>query len=162
MRPPNRAFFNALLVVFFSTSLFGQTFTGHVTDSSGAAVARATITIHNQLTNVDIPTKTTDAGTYTAPYLKPGLYSVSAEMKGFQKQIRTDITLDADSTVAVDFTLKVGAVGETVTVAADQVLLDTDNASRNETFASKTVTEVPNNGRDVNMTAMLSTSVNFL
>jgi len=161
MRPLNRAFFNALLVVFLSTGLFGQTFTGHVTDSSGAAVAGATITIHNQLTNVDIPTKTTDAGTYTAPYLKPGLYSVSAEMKGFQKQIRTDITLDADSTVAVDFALKVGAVGETVTVTADQVLLNTDNASRSETFSSKTVTEVPNNGRNIDMTAMLSTSVNF-
>lgn len=161
MKPLNRAFSNALLVAFFSASLFGQTFTGRVTDSSGAAVAGAAIVIHNQLTNVNIPTKTTGAGTYTAPYLTPGLYSVSAEMKGFEKQIRADITLDADSTVAVDFALKVGAATETVTVMADQVLLDTDNASRNETFTSKTVTEVPNNGRDVNMTAVLSTSVNF-
>ena len=75
--------------------------------------------------------------------------------------MRTDITLDADSTVAEDFTLTVGAVGETVTVTADQAVVNTENASRNETFGSKMVTEVPNNGRDVNMTAMLSTSVNF-
>lgn len=161
MRPVNRALFNALLVVFFSTGLFGQTITGHVTDSSGAAVAGSTIIIHNQLTNVDTPSKTTSAGTYTAPYLKPGLYSVSVEMTGFQKQTRTDITLDADSTIAVDFTMKVGAVGETVTVTADQAVVDTENASRNETFGSKMVTEVPNNGRNVDMTAVLSTSVNF-
>jgi len=161
MRPLNRAFLNALLVVFFSTGLFGQTFTGHVKDTTGAAVAGATVTIHNQLTNVDTPSRTTDAGTYTAPYLKPGLYSVSAEMNGFQKQTRTNISLDADSTVAVDFTMKVGAAGETVTVTADQVLLNTDNASRNDTFSSKAVTEIPNNGRNIDMTAVLSTSVNF-
>src|SRR5271157_1973788 len=119
----NRASFSTLFVVLFSTALFGQTFTGHVYDTTGAAVPGATITIHNQLTSVDTRSKTTDAGNYTVPYLKPGLYSVSAEMKGFQEQIRTDITLDADSTVAVDFTLKVGAVvGQTVTVTADQVL----------------------------------------
>jgi len=128
MRPLNRAFFNALLVVFFSTGLFSQTFTGHVTDSSGAAVAGATVTIHNQLTNVNITTKTTGAGDYTAPYLKPGLYTLSAEMTGFKKQVRTDITLDADSTVAEDFTLTVGAVGETVTVTADQAVVNTENA----------------------------------
>jgi hypothetical protein len=88
MRPLNRAFLKTLLktllVVFFSTGLFGQTFTGHVTDSSGAAVAGATVTIHNQLTGVDITTKTTGAGDYTAPYLKLGLYTLSAEMTGFK------------------------------------------------------------------------------
>jgi hypothetical protein len=161
MRSLSYAFLSTLFVAFLSTALFGQEFTGHVKDSSGAAVAGVAITVHNQLTNVDTTTKTTGAGDYAAPYLKAGLYSVSAEMPGFQKQVRTDITLEADSTVAVDFTLKVGAATETVTVTADQVILDTDNASRAETFSAKTVTEVPNNGRDVNMTAMLSTSVNF-
>jgi hypothetical protein len=161
MRPVNRVFLKTLMVVFVSTGLFGQTFTGHVTDSSGAAVAGATVTIHDQLTSVNITTKTTGAGDYSAPYLKPGLYTLSAEMTGFKKQVRTDITLDADSTVAENFTLTVGAVGETVTVTADQAVVNTENASRNETFGSKMVTEVPNNGRNVDMTAVLSTSVNF-
>ena len=67
MRPLNRAFLNALLVVFFSTGLFGQTFTGHVKDTTGAAVAGATVTIHNQLTNVDTPSRTTDAGDLYRP-----------------------------------------------------------------------------------------------
>jgi len=161
MRLLTCAFLSTLVVASFSTALFGQEFTGHVKDTSGAAVAGATITVHNQLTNVDISTKTTGAGDYAAPYLKAGLYSVSAEMQGFQKQVRTDITLDADSTEAVDFTLKVGAIAETVTVKAEEALLNTDNASRNESFSSTMVTEVPNNGRDINMTAALSTSVNF-
>lgn len=151
----------ALLAVCLPTGLLGQEFTGHVKDSSGAVVPDAIITVHNQLTNVDTGTKTTRAGDYSVPYLTPGLYSVSAEMRGFQTQIRTEITLAADSTVAVDFTLHVGSATETVTVNSDQELLDTDNASRSETFSSKVVTEVPNNGRDIDMTAILSTSVNY-
>jgi Carboxypeptidase regulatory-like domain len=156
-----RSLYCALLVACLSTAVYGQQFTGHVKDASGAAVAGASITIHNQLTNIDTRTKTTGTGDYAAPYLKAGLYSVIVDMVGFEKQLRTDINLEADSTVAVDFTLQVGSVAETVSVTADQVLLDTDNASRNETFSSTMVSEVPNNGRDINMTAALSTSVNF-
>jgi hypothetical protein len=161
MRSLNCAFLCTMLVVFSSTALFGQEFTGHVKDASGAAVPGTTITVHNELTNQDISTKTTGAGDYAVPYLKAGQYSVTAEMQGFEKALRTGITLEADSTVAVDFTLKVGSIAETVTVQAEEEMLDTDNASRNENFSSKMVTEVPNNGRDVNMTATLSTSVNF-
>ena len=161
MGSPRRGFSCALFVALCSSVLFAQEFTGHVTDTSGAAVAGATITVHNQLTNIDITTKTTGAGDYTVPYLKAGLYSVSAEMQGFKKQVRTDITLEADSTVAVTFKLEVGAATETVTVKADELRVNTENASRAETFSSTMVAGVPNNGRDVNMTAALSTSVNF-
>ncbi len=161
MKPLTRVFWSTLLLAFCSTASFAQEFTGHVRDASGAALAGANITVYNQLTNQEIKTKTTASGDYAVPYLKPGQYSVTAEMQGFEKQQRTNITLAADSTVAVDFALKVGSVSETVTVEAQEELLDTDNASRNETFSSKMVTEVPNNGRDVNMTATLSTSVNF-
>ncbi len=161
LRSVHGAFLCTLLAMFFSTGLFGQTFTGHVTDSSGAFVPGATITVHNQLTNVDAKTKTTGAGVYTIPYLLPGLYSVSAEMNGFQKQVRSGITLPSDSTVEVDFTLKVGSSAVTVTVSADQEMIDTDNASLSETLPTQTVTEVPNNGRDIDMAAILSTSVNY-
>jgi hypothetical protein len=161
MRSLNCALLSILLVGVFSTTLFGQEFTGHVKDASGAAVSGATVTVHNELTNQDIKTRTTAAGDYAVPYLKAGQYSVTAEMQGFEKQTRANISLESDSTLAVDFMLKVGSIQQTVTVQADEELVDTDNASRNETFSSKMVTEVPNNGRDVNMTATLSTSVNF-
>jgi hypothetical protein len=157
----NRAFLSILFVVVFGAAAFGQEFTGHVADASGAALSGAHITVHNELTNQDIKTKTTPAGDYAVPYLKAGQYSVIAEVQGFEKSLRTHITLEADSTVSVDFVMKVGSVSEAVTVQAEEELVDTDNASRNQTFSSKVVTEVPNNGRDVNMTATLSTSVNF-
>src|SRR5580658_6072910 len=93
-----RAFLSIMLVMFFSAAAFGQEFTGHVKDASGAAVPGVTITVHNELTNQDIKTKTTAAGDYAVPYLKAGQYSVIAEMQGFEKQLRTKITLEADST----------------------------------------------------------------
>jgi len=161
MRSLKCALSSILLVVAFSITLFGQEFTGHVKDTRGAAIPGAIITVHNELTNQDIKTKTTAAGDYAVPYLKAGQYSVTAEMQGFEKEARANVSLEADVTLAVDFILKVGSIQQTVTVQADEELVDTDNASRNETFSSKMVTEVPNNGRDVNMMGTLSTSVNF-
>jgi len=161
MRFWRHVFLSALIAAFFSSALFGQEFTGHVKDPSGAVISGATIVIHNELTNVDTRTKTTSAGDYSVPYLTPGLYSIRAEMKGFQKQVRTGITLSADSTVAVDFTLSVGSTAVTVTVNANEALLNTDNASLSQTIPGEVVTEVPNNGRDIDLTAILSTSVNY-
>lgn len=150
-----------LILVIPSAASFAQEFTGHVKDSTGAVLPGATIIVHNQLTNQEVKTKTTGSGDYSVPYLAPGQYSLTAQMQGFQQEVRANITLAADSTVAVDFVLQVGSVAESVTVQADEVMLDTENANRDTTFSSNTVTEVPNNGRDVNMTAALSTSVNF-
>ncbi len=146
----------AVLVVFFSAALLGQEFTGHVTDPSGAAIAGATITVHNQPTNVDVTTKTTATGDYTVPYLKPGLYSVSAVMTGFQKQVQTDITLDVDRTLTINFKLPLGSISETVTVKASQSFLDTAKADVGETIENERVTELPLNGRDPLMLANLS------
>src|ERR1700733_11216849 len=87
MRSLNCALLSILLVAVFSTALFGQEFTGHVKDASGAALSGATVIVHNELTNQDIKTKTTAAGDYTVPYLKAGQYSVTAEMQGFEKQM---------------------------------------------------------------------------
>src|ERR1035438_8467061 len=75
-----------------------QQFEGHVVDSSGALIQGATVIIHNEETGVDIVVKTTDAGDFTAPYLKPGIYTITAKMTGFKKLSKTHIHLDVDQT----------------------------------------------------------------
>ncbi len=55
---------------------------------TGALIAGATVTIHNEGTGTDIVVKTTGAGDYTAPYLKPGTYTVTAGMAGFKELAR--------------------------------------------------------------------------
>lgn len=141
----------------FSTALFGQnaTFTGHVSDSSGAAVAKARITVQNQETGVDISTMTTGAGDYTVPYLRPGRYAVSAEAAGFEKQNKINIELQVSQVAVINFTLQVGSVVTSVTVNSE-ALLDAGKADLGEVVENTRVTELPLNGRDPNMLSILN------
>jgi hypothetical protein len=144
----------------FSTALFGQnaTFTGHVSDPSGAAIAKAQITVHNEETGVNISTTTTKAGDYAVPYLRPGSYSVSGEATGFQKQNKINITLQVSQVAVIDFKLGVGQVAETITVNGE-ALLDAGKADRGEVVENTRVTELPLNGRDPNMLSILNAGV---
>src|ERR1700754_175840 len=107
-------------ILFLPAVLSGQQFTGRVTDSSGAAVSKAKVTVLNQATNVASSTTTTGAGDYTVPYLKPGLYNVSVSAPGFDLETKTDITLQVSQTLSLDFVLKVGSVNLTVSVSGEQ------------------------------------------
>ena len=99
----------AVLVVLLAASgmAFGQagatgTILGTVTDSTGAIIPNVKVTVTNTATNVAFHTVTSSAGDYNAPSLNPGIYSVSAEAKGFQKSITTGFKLDVDQKVRVD------------------------------------------------------------
>src|SRR5713226_3062278 len=109
-----------------------QTFaeiTGVVTDASGGLVVGAGITVTNPETNLTRTTKTNNAGYYTFPSLLPGVYSVKAEMQGFQGEIRTRVELQVEQVARIDFQLKVGSLAETVEVTGGAPLLTTENAA---------------------------------
>lgn len=150
-----RASFLILVLTLVSCALFAQRFTGRVTDPSGAVVPKADVTVHNQKTNVDINTKTTDSGVYTVPYLNPGLYTVSAEAAGFRKALKTDITLEVGQTAVIDLPLQVGSANDSVTVRADAELLDYGKADSGEVIENTRVTEMPLNGRNPFMLSTL-------
>jgi hypothetical protein len=125
-----------------------QQFVGHVADTTGAAVPGATVTIRSEGTGLDVVVKTTGAGDYTAPYLKPGKYSVTASMAGFQTVSKTHINLDVDQTSKMDFALQVGNVNETLTVNADAAQIELAKADRGETIEFERVQELPLDGRN--------------
>jgi len=149
-----------LLATLCSVSAWGQAFTGRVTDHTGASVPKASITVHNVATNSDVKTTTTGAGDYTVPYLKPGIYQISASAPGFEMTVRTGLDLQVDQTATVDFTLKVGAATETVTVQADS-LIDFAKADAGEVVENTRVTELPLNGRDAGMLSELVAGASF-
>jgi hypothetical protein len=126
-----------------------QQFEGHVVDSSGALIQGATVIIHNEETGVDIVVKTTDAGDFTAPYLKPGIYTITAKMTGFKKLSKTHIHLDVDQTSKIDFALPLGNVSETMTVTADSVTIELAKADRGEIIETERISEMPINGRQI-------------
>src|SRR5438045_1807331 len=91
---------------------------GTVSDPSGALIPGVTITVTNEGTTQSRQAITNETGTYRVEPLQSGSYTVSAELSGFKKEIRTRINIDVDARVRMDFTLQVGQVSETVDVKA--------------------------------------------
>lgn len=149
-----------LLAALLSVQAWGQTFTGHVTDATGAVIAKASITVHNVLENSDVVTTTTGTGDYTVPFLKPGSYKVTASAGGFKTSVHTGLVLQTDQTSTVNFSLGVGAVTESVTVSGDS-LIDFGKADNGEVIENTRVTEIPLNGRDPGMLSQLSAGASW-
>ena len=122
---------------------FSTGITGRVADTSGAVIPKATVTAHNQLTNVDIHTISSSSGDFTFTSLKPGLYDISATAPGFDTAAETGIHLQLEATVTVKLTLKPGTVQESVSVRADEVLLDQTHADRGVTYSTEELEQSP-------------------
>jgi hypothetical protein len=135
------------------------TIAGTVTDATGAVVPRALVIVTNVQTGITVKTEATDAGTYVVPSLRPGDYSISAESKGFQRTVRTGVTLQVAQVARIDVTLQTGAVTEAVEVVGATPLLDTVTSSRGSVIDQKKIVELPLNGRDYNQLALLSPGV---
>jgi carboxypeptidase family protein/TonB-dependent receptor-like protein len=135
------------------------TIAGTVTDATGAVVPHAVVIVTNVQTGISVRTEATEAGTYLVPSLRPGDYSISAESKGFQKTVRTGVTLQVAQVARIDVTLQTGAVTEAVEVVAATPLLDTLTSSRGSVIDQKKIVELPLNGRDYNQLALLSPGV---
>ena len=142
-----------LILLAFGRSLFAQagatgTILGTVTDSAGAVVTNAKITVTNTATKVASQTLSNSAGDYNVPALNPGTYTVMAEAIGFQKEVVSSFTLTVNQHARVDFALKPGAVTETVTTTAQAVSLDTDTAEMANLVSQQQVEDLPLNGRN--------------
>ena len=110
-----------LLAVISGPLAFGQTIfgriSGTVTDTSGAVIPNASVTIRNNATNLERTTTTDDEGFYTVTNLPVGNYTISVEQTGFKKSVQTDNVLAADTRLTVNLTLEPGSVSETVEVS---------------------------------------------
>ena len=107
---------------------FRGTILGRITDPSGAAVAGAAVEVVNTATNAAHRTASDETGDYQVPFLVPGEYSVQVESAGFKRVSRQGIRLATNETLALNFTLEIGAATETITVTASAPLLSTANA----------------------------------
>jgi len=121
---------------------------GRVTDSSGALIPGASVTVANAATGITLKTKTNNDGEYTVPFLQPGDYNILVEQTGFVPMRRTGVHLEVDQKAGIDFALNVGAATQTVQVTTDAPLLQTESASTGQGIDSKTVSTMPLNGRD--------------
>ena len=135
------------------------TIAGTVRDASGAVVPGASVTVTNIQTNISARAQAGSDGGYVIPSLRPGDYSVTAESAGFQKTVRTGITLQVAQVARVDVALQAGQLSEAVEVVGETPLLDTLTSSRGSIIDQKKIVDLPLNGRDYNQLALLSPGV---
>src|SRR5579863_6986410 len=135
--------------VFASAQFDAGSITGFVTDSSGAALSQATITITNIGTGFEKTLTTDGRGGFTATSLPIGNYSISAKMAGFAEAKSQTIVLNAGATVNVNLMLNVEAIKETVEVTGTTTTVDTGSSTAGTTLNSTQIGNLPTNGRDV-------------
>src|SRR5690348_18384773 len=115
-----KASLGIVLLLAIAIGAFAQTASvnGIVTDSSQAVMVGATITVTNVETGLRVEAHTNEAGNYTIPLLPVGRYRIAAAMAGFNTQSLPEVKLDVGQVARLDFTLKPGAISETVQVTA--------------------------------------------
>jgi hypothetical protein len=139
-----------------STSILGT-----VTDSSGALIAGAKVTLIEIQTGIKAEQSTSSTGDYNFPLLKVGRYDVMVSKEGFKTESRPGIELELNQKARVDFTLAVGALSETVEIKSDAPILNTEDASLGLVVNSRTIEELPMNGRNIGSLAVLQPGVFF-
>lgn len=122
--------------------------TGTVTDTSGASVPGAAVSIVNLQTKTRAETRSNDTGTYRLPYLPAGEYQLSVEKEGFERSRVDAIRLTVGLTATVNVTLKPGSVQQEVTVSATAVQLEQESFALGNTINVKQITQLPLLGRN--------------
>src|SRR3569833_554515 len=147
--PSMHRFFPLLLVALLLSpaGLLSQTgsatIRGTVTDSSGAVVPAAKVTVRNSATAVSLESETNEHGIYVVPFLRPGTYSVAAVKTGFQATERPGITLQVADDLAIDISLRVGNASSQVTVEAATPLVNTTDSSLGQVIENRRIVELP-------------------
>lgn len=118
------------------------TIVGTVTDPSGAPIPNCKITVANTAKGFNRVYTTSAAGTFTAPKIPLGAYTVAAEARGFRNEIRTEITLNAGQTQRVDFHLMVGETRQRVTVAGNVPKVQTESGTISSVITGNQVTQL--------------------
>src|SRR3954471_5862809 len=135
--------------------IFGRIF-GTVTDATGGAVPNAKVTITDQNKGTDFDVTTNESGNYDKGQLIPGIYSVSVQAPGFQKQQFKDIRVQVDNAARIDASLQPGNVNQTIEVTAAAPTLQADRADVQTTFTAKELIDMPSLGRNAQALELLS------
>lgn len=133
--------------------------TGTVTDSTGAVVSGASVTVKNVGTAAVYNTTTNESGNYTVSQLPIGTYEVRVKQQGFKEFAAEGVEVHTSSNTEVNARLDLGAASETVTVEASDVQVQTASAAVGEVVEGQQVRELPLNGENFMGLVVLSPGV---
>jgi len=141
--------------VFFATPYAraqGETtsaIVGQVTDPSGAAAPGATVTITSRDTGLTRTVNTDGEGRFSFPQLRPGTYSVKVEAPGFEAQENQNVFSGLGEKQAVDFVLRLAQSNQSIEVAGQAPIINTDNANTSTNLNTQALEDLPNPGGDL-------------
>ncbi len=140
------------VLLVFSVAAQAQNYagsiTGTVTDSSGAAIPGATVTVINTGTNATSKATSSGTGSFSVQQLPVGKYEVHVEQANFKEFVAKDVEVHVSTNSEVNAKLDVGNVSEKVTVEADALEVQTTSASLGEVVEGTQVRELPLNGEN--------------
>jgi hypothetical protein len=150
MTRPRFQFCALLLVLLYAGAFaYGQndraTTTGTVTDSTGAVLAGAHVTLTQVATGTSLTGTTNNSGLYTIPGLPVGTYTLTIGHDGFKDYVQTGIILIAAQVLQVNVKMAVGSSAETVTVTGGAPLMDTETATVSMTMEESAIRDLPLN-----------------
>jgi hypothetical protein len=137
-----------LIAALVSAALYGQstgtaTIVGTVTDSTGAVLPNAKVTVRNLGTQFVYEGLTNTSGAYYVPGLSSGSYELTVEAQGFKKFVQSGLVMRINEQPRVDVQLQLGNVTESIQVAGTPPLLETETAGNGQILESELVTRLP-------------------
>jgi len=140
-----------ILILALSAPMYSQivggTLSGTITDTSGGAIVNASVSIKNMATGVSTDVTTNGQGIYNAPNLLPGSYEATVSAAGFETKTLSNIVLAVGAQQVLNFAMKVGTIAEKVEISELAPDLQLASSTISNVVDSKTVVELPLNGR---------------
>ena len=154
MRTIDRIFIFSVLLAGLTGFAWGQaatgTINGRVVDQSGAVIPGAQVSVTNTGTSIVRTTVSNAQGLYTLAALQAGTYDIKVDTAGFASSERKGITLLADSTLSLDFTMGVASAQQQVTVESGAPLVESTESSVNASLQVNEVQNLPVLNRQIN------------
>ena len=129
---------------------------GTVRDQTGATVAAAKVTVTDVDHGSHLDIVTNESGEFVASPLRLGRYTVTVEHPGFKKAVTPPVSLDVQQRIAMDVTLQVGQISESIEVTGAAPLLETETSELGQVVDNKRVANLPLNGRNFAQLALLT------
>src|SRR3954469_20270270 len=143
----------AVVLILFANCLLqaqstGGRIVGQVTDTSGAVVPGAKITLPNEATGVDYNSQSGGNGDFSVLQLPVGVYTVTVDHGSFKKYVRKGVRLELNQVLNLEVAMQLGSATEVVNVTGEAPLVDTSSTQLGTSIDAKTVTGLPLGGRD--------------
>src|SRR5437588_8160457 len=121
---------------------------GTIRDSQGAVIPNASVSAKNLESGAERTILSDASGGFNITSIPAGSYEVTASAPGFQKEVRSGVTLTVGAALRVDFTLSIGVAQEQIVVTGEAPQVDTTTSTMSGLVAETTIRQLPLNGRD--------------